>query len=358
LKTSLNVLRRLAVALAFGAAGANAEETPTPMPDSPPTLQQDWEVYRPRFITEGGRLFDDSAGYISHSEGQGYAMLLAVYCGDRETFDKLWGWTVTNLEVRSDGLFAWRWRPGDEPHVKDPNNATDGDLLIGWALAEAGRRWDAKIYDPSARKIAHAIAANAMFPSPFGPLLSPGIVGFSAKDRPDGPVVNLSYWVFPAFNALQRVAPDVDWAALRKSGLALLAAAKFGPRKLPSDWIALKDGPHPADGFPARFGNDAVRTPLYLAWGMPKEHDALAALMEAWTGPDDGQPDVVDLTTGEAVETLPELGYRAVAAFGRCIARGAPFPVALRTLDVRRYYPATLQFLALIALEQSGMKCQ
>jgi endoglucanase len=354
LKSALKVLRCLSVAVAFGAGGARAEDAPAP---EPPTLQQDWLAYKPRFITPEGRLFDDSAGYISHSEGQGYAMLIAAMVGDREMFDKLWGWTVANLQLRPDGLSSWRWRPGDDPHVKDMNNATDGDLLIGWALAEAGRRWDSRAYDPSARKIAHAIAAKLVFPSTLGPLLSPGVVGFGEKDQTDGPLVNLSYWIFPAFNALQRVAPDVDWAALRASGLALVQAAKFGPSKLPSDWIAMKNGPHPAPGFPARFGYDVVRAPLYLAWGMPREREELGALVEAWAGPDDAPPPVVNLETGATVELFPELGYRAIAALGRCVAKGVPFPDELKTLDLRRYYPATLQMLSLIALSQVGAKC-
>ena len=47
----------------------------------------------------------------------------------------------------------------------------------------------------------------------FGPLLLPAISGFAAEDRKDGPVLNLSYWVFPAFSRLHLVAPEINWAA-------------------------------------------------------------------------------------------------------------------------------------------------
>jgi len=40
---------------------------------------------------------------ISHSEGQGYGMLLAVAADDRPTFDLLWGWTRAQLMLRNDG---------------------------------------------------------------------------------------------------------------------------------------------------------------------------------------------------------------------------------------------------------------
>ncbi len=67
---------------------------------APPTPDALWATYKQRFISSEGRLIDDSAGNVSHSEGQGYAMLLAAFAGDRETFDKLWSWTAANLEIR------------------------------------------------------------------------------------------------------------------------------------------------------------------------------------------------------------------------------------------------------------------
>ena len=316
-----------------------------------------WQAYKQRFISGEGRLIDDLGGNVSHSEGQGYGMLLAVYSDDREAFDRLWGWTVANLQLRPDGLASWRWRPQDDPKVLDKNNATDGDLLMAWALEEAGRKWDAKTYDPSAAKIAHAIGAKLVYASALGPVLSPAVDGFGAKDRDDGPIVNLSYWVFPAFVALKRVAPDVDWAGLRRSGLSLIDAAKFGPEKLPSDWISLKMGVQPAEGYPERFGYDVVRAPLYLAWGAPLERARLGELVDAWAGPVDAPPPVVDLETGSSSETFADAGYRAVAALARCVAHGDPFPAELTNVDLKRYYPATLQMLSLIALREGRFKC-
>ena len=146
----------------FLAAGLSASEPVNAQIVAAP-LDSQWQAYKQRFIADDGRLIDDFAGNVSHSEGQGYAMLLAAFSDDREAFDKIWGWTVANLQIRNDGLAAWRWRPQDDPHVRDKNNATDGDLLLAWALAEAGRRWDAKTYDPSAEKIARAISAKLVY---------------------------------------------------------------------------------------------------------------------------------------------------------------------------------------------------
>jgi endo-1,4-beta-D-glucanase Y len=349
----VRILQLAALLLAAGLTlGSTAKAQPAPI-----ALDAQWQAYKQRFISDEGRLTDDFAGNVSHSEGQGYAMLLAVFSDDRETFDKLWAWTTANLEIRDDGLASWRWRPQDDPHVRDKNNATDGDLLLAWALAEAGRKWDAKTYDAAAEKIAHAVSRKLVYPSVFGPVLSPGIDGFGAKDRDDGPVVNLSYWVFPAFIALDRVAPNVDWAGLRRSGLSLLDAARFGAAKLPSDWISLKMGVRPAEGYPVRFGYDIVRVPLYLAWGAPEERARLGALVDAWAGPVDANPPVVDLDTGSAAESFADPGYRAVAALARCVAHEEPFPAELKTVDLKHYYPATLQMLSLIALREGHFKC-
>jgi endo-1,4-beta-D-glucanase Y len=319
--------------------------------------QNMWAAYKQRFITSEGRLVDDSALDVSHSEGQGYAMLLAAYSGDAATFSKLWAWTAANLYIRGDGLAAWRWRPQDKPHVLDRNNATDGDLLIAWALIEGSREWLKPEYASKAREIALAIGRQATYETIFGRALSPGVAGFGPKDFDDGPVVNPSYWVFPALDELSTVAPEIDWTRIRDSGLALLDGAKFGPRRLPSDWVSLKNGIQPAAGYPNRFGYDAIRVPLYLVWSAPRDRTRLAAFAEQWTGAPDHTPAIVDLETGTEIEPLAEDGYRAVAALVRCAVHNTIFPDNLRSAAFDRYYSATLHMLSLAALHQRLPQC-
>lgn len=98
-----------------------------------------WPDYRDRFITSDGRVIDTGNGGITHTESQGYGMLLAVAHDDRSTFDRLWSWTATTLRRPEDGLFSWRYE--QDVGITDTNNASDGDLLIAWALVRAGRRW-------------------------------------------------------------------------------------------------------------------------------------------------------------------------------------------------------------------------
>ena len=139
----------------------------------PATLLADgWRQYKDRFLTSEGRIVDNANGGISHSEGQGYAMLIAERLNDRPTFEAIWQWTQRNLLVRGDSLAAWRWSP-QTPHVADRNNATDGDLLIAWALAEASDRWDVSEYRETARLIVEDLATKVVTSSRFGPISLP-----------------------------------------------------------------------------------------------------------------------------------------------------------------------------------------
>ncbi|HEY8579187.1 MAG TPA: glycosyl hydrolase family 8, partial [Beijerinckiaceae bacterium] len=239
---------------------------------------QAWQAYKQRFVTATGRVVDTANGFISHSEGQGYGMLLAVAANDRDAFERIWAWTRANLMVRDDQLLAWRWSPGERPAVGDMNNATDGDLLVAWALAEAAEHWGDAAHRASGRRIAVEVGRKlVLFKAPQGALLLPGVAGFSAGERADGPVVNLSYYVFPAFSRLSVVAPELDWRGLLATGLDHLKTARFGEARLPSDWISLnEDAPKPAAGFPPQFSYNAIRIPLYLAWAGVGEYEHYA----------------------------------------------------------------------------------
>jgi len=194
---------------------------------------------------------------VSHSEGQGYAMLIAERLNDKPTFEAIWQWTQSNLLVRGDSLAAWRWSP-QTPHVADHNNATDGDLLIAWALAEASDRWDVSEYRETARQIVEALAAKVVISSRFGPILLPASTGFAGNAQPDAPVVNLSYWLFPAFKHLRAVSDAVNWDALTATGKTLIELSRFGPKQLPTNWISLGAAqPQPAHSFPP--GSDTTR---------------------------------------------------------------------------------------------------
>lgn len=267
-------------------------------------------------------MIDDSSGGISHSEGQGYGMLLAAAAGDRETFDRMWNWTKANLQRRGDALFSWRWDPV-RAVVTDPNNAADGDILIAWALAEGADLWREPAYETVAAKVAADIGRRLIVTAPkIGPVLMPGAFGFAAGDQPDGPVVNLSYWVFPAFGRLKQLAPEYDWDGLNRSGLTIVDSFAGAP----ADWISLAGGQiHPARKFPALSGYDALRVPLYLAMSGEDHAERLATSDAAAPSQGDGLA-IVDLKKGGGGSIASGRGFRAIAALRACAAAGRPMP--------------------------------
>ena len=223
-----------------------------------------WATYKSRFIS-GGRVVDTGNGRISHSEGQGYGMLLAESNGDQAMFSQIWNWTAQHLSRSEDHLFSWRWRPLFRAgFIDDHNNAADGDLLIAWALLRGADRWKTSEWRGKALAILNDVKRKLIRTSRFGPLLLPGVDGFQ---KPDGVVVNLSYWLFPAFKAFGRADHDSNWSALEQSGLQLLSRARFGALQLPPDWLSVNgDKVSVARDFEAVYGYNAVRIPLYLAW--------------------------------------------------------------------------------------------
>ena len=337
--------------------GALVDQRPKPLVG---TLQdaEIWRAYKARFVSSSGRVVDTANRGISHSEGQGYGMLLAIAANDRETFDLIWGWTRANLMVRDDELIAWRWEPNQRPPVADMNDASDGDILVAWALTEAAEAWGRLPYRIAARRIAVEVGRKlVILHTTSGAILLPGVMGFAAEDRPDGPVVNLSYWVFPAFARLPLVAPDVDWAGLSRDGMQLVKAARFGPASLPTEWISLHDdAPRPADGFEKTFAYNAIRIPLYIAWAGLGQREIFAPFVAIW--PTRGRLPIVDTATGRPTDWLTERGYSAVAALTSCAALGTRIPAdALRVHAEENYYAVTLNMLAEIAARTRYLSC-
>ncbi len=311
-----------------------------------------WRAYKARFVTAAGRVVDTANNGISHSEGQGYGMLLAVAANDRAAFDQIWGWTRANLMVRDDELIAWRWEPNARPAVADTNDASDGDLLVAWALAEAADAWGSLPYRIAGRRIAVEVGRKLLLPhSGFGALLLPGVAGFAAEDRTDGPVVNLSYWVFPAFARLSLVAPDVDWLGLSRNGLELVKQTQLGPARLPTEWTSLHDArPRAADGFPQQFAYNAIRIPLYIAWAGLGQPELYAPFVRVWQNRGGGALPIVDAATGRPTDWLREKGYAAVAVLTSCAANGTPASGDERRIHSdENYYAVTLNLLAVIA---------
>ena len=310
-----------------------------------------WDEWKAAYMQADGRVLDTSHKSISHSEGQGFAMVLATAANDRAAFDKLWTWTQNNLgSPRNDGLFAWRWEPGRG--VTDTNNATDGDLFIAWALTRAAEQWKHPPYRDQAMRTARAVREKTVVDgTPWGTVLKPGASGF---DTPRGLVVNPSYWVFPAFDALNKVDPHPHWDALTTSGLRLVEIARFGRWGLPPDWLLLVNPLEPSPQHPARYGLDAVRIPLYLVWAKRADAQRLAPFQKFWTQfkCDTFMPTWANLQD----HSIDSLGAEAGLTAIRNLATTGKTPANRPAMNAQSYYSATLGLLADVAAREGGRK--
>ncbi|HEX4113299.1 MAG TPA: glycosyl hydrolase family 8 [Stellaceae bacterium] len=324
----------------------------------------DWNIFKGRFIRDDGQLVD-SYSKLTHSEGQGYAMLLALAADDRATFDQVWRWTRANLKRPDDALLAWKWQPDGKGGgaVEDHNDATDADILVAWALHRAAKQWDDVNYDNAARPIAEDILTKLVREVAGFAVLLPGHTGFTHKD---GITVNLSYWIFPAFPSLNELVPSLRWDELERSGFYLSSVARFGRDRLPSDWMvlnAMKDGGLSISLSTDKplYGFDAVRIPLYLMWDRKISPNTMAPFLAFWKAtPADKIPATVNLTTGAVSTYAVSPGMHAIMAAVE--TRSSPperhgamvlIPM-LPTLDRDQdYYSAALGLLVRLALSET-----
>lgn len=316
----------------------------------------DWRAYADAFVEPNGRVVDTANGRISHTEGQGYGMLLAFLADDRGDFERIWSFTRTEMLLRDDGLAMWRWDPASTPRVTDPNNASDGDILIAYALGLAGRAWQRADLTNAGAALATSIADKVVVQHGGAPILLPGVDGYGSDARDDGPVVNLSYWVFEAFPVLQQLAPGADWEALSQNGIALTKRSLGPDRPLPPEWLSVETVPRPAKGFKDEFGYNAIRIPLYLIRGEIAEPELIRSLISAMA-PDGTAVNLVDLTNGQVTERLTDPGYRILPALAACALDKTAIPAELRQFQPTLYYPSTLHLLSLAYVAERHPEC-
>jgi endoglucanase len=324
---------------------------PPPAPPLPLTERDrgNWELFKRHFLLSSGRVVDRG---VSHTEGQGLGLIFAVAFDDRPAFEQILRWTETTLRHGNDALHAWRYDPAAAQPVSDPNNATDGDLLIAGALLRAAERWSEPLYAREAHSIARDVLR--LLVRKVGPwtVLLPGYSGFEG-DR--SVIINPSYYVFPLFDALNTITPSPLWRRLTQDGVKLIGQARFGAWGLPPDWleVARADGTvSPSVNWPARFSYDAVRVPLWLAWS-GQAPDLVRSMNRFWQEHARWQPAWVDLQTNQLADYPASAGMVAIRRFVAASldpALSPPAPILSETDD---YYSAALSMLARLgALER------
>jgi endoglucanase len=321
------------------AAKGRDDKLPSPPPRNAAGFAPIWAAFKGSYVQPDGRVVDTGNNGISHSEGQGYGMIMAARAGDRAAFDSIFAWSEKTLARPNDGLFSWRYDPRAAVPVGDPNNATDGDMLIAWGLMLGAARWRERHLSERAATIRAALHDTMVRPIAGESYLLPGGTGFV---REGSTTLNPSYYVWPALQLFRAADGGARWDAVLRGGQTLLARARFGPNALPTDWVdvAADGSMAPAVGRPARFGFDAIRIPLYLA--LADRRGGAEPIARFWKRY--GQqpiPAWIDVRSGE---TAPyPLSSGGMAVVRRLL--GQPLPAPTPQAD---YYAAVLQALAMM----------
>jgi len=242
----------VAVTIATGLAHGGV---PTPESELSPT----WAAYRKVYVSEDGRAIDYRESARSTSEGQSYAMVRALWAGDRDTFDRAWLWTNANLQAGDPArLPAWAWgkKADDTWGVLDPQPASDADQFMAWSLLGASRAWDEPRYAEQAVALLARIWAEETEVIHGERWLLPG-----PWARGQDPIrLNPSYFLPFAWRSFAEHDTAHDWRSLLAPAYRLLEACR-GPVGLPKDWcygdrssgrvVAAADPRHDDFGFEA-----------------------------------------------------------------------------------------------------------
>ena len=314
----------------------------------PDIYSQNWQAYKKHYVDEG-RVIDTGNGNISHSEGQGYGMLFAVYADDSEQFEAMWAWTKNILE-RDDNLFSWKYVPCSDQNsncIEDTNNATDGDILIAWALIVAAERWNKPEYQTQALTIINSIESKLVKNRYGYDLLLPGAYGFENDDQ--SIQINLSYWVFPALVKFQQITNNPIWQSVIESGEALILKAQFGRWKLTPDWLIIADdGVSIENAISQDYAYNACRVPIYLVLAGNNDPELLDPYLSFWQQAN--VPGTVNLLDGSVADYNYNSGMQAVAkATTALVEHSESLSIELITAETD-YYSSSLIMLSHLAL--------
>ena len=262
---------------------------------SPARLEQvlnaSWRSYVKHFILPEGRVMIPERDGETISEAQAYALLRAVWAGDKDTFARVYTWTYQNLsrgKTHGDSLLSWRWgrKPDGSFGVLDANTASDGDLDYALALVLAARRgWRAPSgvpdYLAEARRVASAILDKEVVTRPSGEVL----LTCGNWHGPSPPyLINPSYFSPGVYPLLEQLQPDPRWARLNQDTYEVLERLGQSLGDQPGvglfpDWCQLdaQGRPAAAPGRGTDFGWEAVRLPFRLALDCRWFNEAKAA---------------------------------------------------------------------------------
>jgi endoglucanase len=269
----------LAATLFAAAAGATlrlARLHEGPDPGQEREAVRSARAFLDRYVAADGRVVRRDQGGDTVSEGQAYALLLAVGVRDRSRFASVWRWTREHLR-RPDGLLAWHWADG---RVVDREPAADADLDTARALLLAADRFGRPRYRAEAIEIGDAVLAHETAVVHATRVLVAGPWARGAR------TINPSYDEPATFAALFEATRSGRWWRIGRDSRYLVRNVLSLSPFLPPDWLRMDASgriapaaPPSRRGSPAVYGLDAERLPVRLAESCETSDRRLAASM-------------------------------------------------------------------------------
>lgn len=168
-------------------------------------ISQAYARWKQLFVANDGGVIDPQEGNRVVSEGIGYGMLITAAMGDKETFDRIWGWAKPKL---SGGLLGWNNGSG--------GSAADADTDIAFALLMADKQWGGYASD------GNAMAAQALSKDVVGNIIRGG-------EQFQGPL-NPSYFSPGFYRSFS------GWGPVITASAGAVAQCQMGWNGLLTDW--------------------------------------------------------------------------------------------------------------------------
>ncbi|MFI5286276.1 MAG: glycosyl hydrolase family 8 [Candidatus Dormibacteria bacterium] len=228
-------------------------------------LTDAWAGYKQVFIHTDGRVVDPTRDGSTTSEGQGYALLRAVWMSDQPTFESVWRWTAGHLQHGAGAPLASLWSNG---RVVDSDSASDADSDVALALLYGARRFGDTTLRQDALTVLNAIWQDEVASINGMNVLTAG--NWAKTQGYPGPVINPSYFAPYAYRAFAGEDKSHPWATLIDSSYTMLDACTEavlnGTRGagLPPNWCAISRTTGGVVSFPSipnadDYGYDAFR---------------------------------------------------------------------------------------------------
>ena len=281
------------------------------------TEWSEWASASARLISKEGRVIDRSdPRVITTSEGQSYALFMALVDNDRALFRSLLQWTIKHL-ARGDlssHLPAWIWGRQTDGRwgVLDDNSASDSDLWIAFCLLEAGRLWRLHEYTSLGTRLLQIIAKQSAIDIPgLGYQLLPAPRGFV---KPGRWRLNPSYLPPQLLARAKQAQPNGVWNKIHDNSLDLLK--RVAPRGAAPDWADWTGSQFDTTAALCGWGSyDAIR--VYLWVGMMADDAPGAKVLKnhyrtiaRLIRPDGQFPEKIDILTLSSQNKAP-IGFIA-----------------------------------------------